>query len=70
MNIIGSLKEAAYYFLATLIGPNPSYEQVNHALVRMPRVRPLNSYPRPNYGKSGVAAAKRAARKQRNRSEK
>lgn len=65
MNIIGSLKEAAYYFLATLIGPNPSYEQVNHALVRMPRVRPLNSYPRPSYGKLGVAAAKRAARKRK-----
>ena len=68
MNIIGSLKKAAYYFLATLIGSNPSYEQVNRALVRMPRVRPLNSYPRPSYGKSGVAATKRAARKSRNRS--
>lgn len=65
MNIIGSLKEATYYFLATLIGPNPSYEQVNRAFVRMPRVRPLNSYPRPSYGKSGVAAAKRAARKRK-----
>ena len=63
MNI--SLKEAVYYFLATLIGPNPSYEQVNRAFVRMPRVRPLNSYPRPSYGKSGVAAAKRAARKRK-----
>lgn len=65
MNIIGSLKEAAYHFLATLIGSNPSYEQVNRALVRMPRVRPLNSYPCPSYGKSGVAAAKRAARKRK-----
>ena len=65
MNIIGSLKEAAYHFLATLIGSNPSYEQVNRALVSMPRVRPLNSYPRPSYGKSGVAAAKRAARKRK-----
>lgn len=65
MNIIGSLKEAAYHFLATLIGSNPSYEQVNRALVSMPRVRPLNSYPRPSYGKSGVAAAKRVARRRK-----
>ena len=65
MNIIGSLKEATYHFLATLIGSNPSYEQVNRALVSMPRVSPLNSYPRPSYGKSGVAAAKRAARKRK-----
>ena len=66
MNIlISSLKEAACYFLATLIGQNPSYEQVNRALINMPNVRPLNIYPRPNFGKSGVAAEKRRAAKQR-----
>lgn len=66
MNIlISSLKEAACYFLATLMGQNPSYEQVNRALINMPNVRPLNIYPRPNFGKSGVAAEKRRAAKQR-----
>lgn len=67
MNIlISSLKEAACYFLATLMGrQNPSYEQVNRALINMPNVRPLNIYPRPNFGKSGVAAEKRRAAKRR-----
>ena len=66
MNIlISSLKEAACYFLATLMGQNPSYEQVNRALINMPNVRPLNIYPRPNFGKSGVAVEKRRAAKQR-----
>lgn len=66
MNIlISSLKEAACYFLATLMGQNPNYEQVNRALINMPNVRPLNIYPRPNFGKSGVAAEKRRAAKQR-----
>ncbi len=66
MNIlISSLKEAACYFLATLMGQNTSYEQVNRALINMPNVRPLNIYPRPNFGKSGVAAEKRRAAKQR-----
>lgn len=66
MNIlISSLKEAACYFLATLMGQNPSYEQVNRALINMPNVRPLNIYPRPNFGKSGVAVEKRRAAKRR-----
>lgn len=66
MNIlISSLKEAACYFLATLMGQNPSYGQVNRALINMPNVRPLNIYPRPNFGKSGVAVEKRRAAKRR-----
>ena len=35
------------------------------ALINMPNVRPLNIYPHPNFGKSGVAAEKRRAAKQR-----
>ena len=65
MNIIGYLKEAASYFLAKLIGDNPSNEQVNRALIRMPNIRPISTYPRPNSKNSGVAAAKRAARKRK-----
>ncbi|WP_244672083.1 hypothetical protein [Neisseria meningitidis] len=67
MNIIGKLKEAASYFLTKLIGENPSNEQVNRALIQMPNVRPIHTYPRPNLRNSGVAAAKRAARKRKNR---
>ncbi|HHS1639407.1 hypothetical protein FKR49_12650 [Neisseria meningitidis] len=67
MNIIGKLKEAASYFLTKLIGENPSNEQVNRALIQMPNVRPIHTYPRPNLRNSGVAAAKRAAHKRKNR---
>ncbi|WP_232616956.1 hypothetical protein [Neisseria meningitidis] len=48
MNIIGKLKEAASYFLTKLIGENPSNEQVNRALIQMPNVRPIHTYPRPD----------------------
>ncbi|WP_228373528.1 hypothetical protein [Neisseria meningitidis] len=51
MNIIGKLKEAASYFLTKLIGENPSNEQVNRALIQMPNVRPIHTYPRPNFKK-------------------
>lgn len=67
MNIIGKLKEAASCFLKKLIGENPGNEQVNRTLIRMPNVRPIHTCPRPNLRNSGVAAAKRAARKRKNR---
>lgn len=67
MRLLKSLKKAAGYFLATLLGSNPTHEQMANAVLHMPKLRIVNDYPRPNYGKSGIAAAKRAARKTRNR---
>lgn len=64
MSIWKTIKATAGYFLSTLLGKNPSDEQVTRAVTRLPNIRPLADYPRPNR-QSGVAAAKRAAGKVR-----
>ncbi|MCS4534259.1 hypothetical protein [Neisseria montereyensis] len=64
MSILKNIKAAAMYFVLMLLGNNPSDEQVAQAVTRLPNIRPLADYPRPNR-QSGVAAAKRAAGKAR-----
>ncbi len=65
MRLLKSLKQAAGYFLTTLLGGNPTHEKIARAVLHMPKIKPVNHYPQPNYRKTGVAAAKRAARKAR-----
>lgn len=65
MSIFRSLKTATAYFLSTLMGNNPAPERLNRALVHLPKVRPLHHYPQPSRRPSGVAAARRAAKKRR-----
>lgn len=65
MGLYESLKEATACFLRALLGQNPSYRQLNRAVIRMPQVRAVNHYPQPGSRKSGVAAAKRAARRRK-----
>lgn len=65
MTILRNLKKSAFAFLSVLLGSNPAPTQVNRALARMPKIRPLHPYPPPNRRPSGVAAARRAAKKRR-----
>lgn len=67
MGIFKRLFAAAAAFLRGVKNAEPTEAETVRKAMLLPRVRVIGEYPKPNYRKSGVAAAKRAARKTRNR---
>ena len=67
MSMFKRLFTAAASFLGGLKNKKPTEAETVRTAMLLPRVRVPGEYPKPNYGKSGVAAAKRTARKMRNR---
>lgn len=67
MSMFKRLFTAAASFLGSLKNKKPTEAETVRTAMMLPRVRVMGEYPKPNYRKSGVAAAKRTARKMRNR---
>ena len=67
MSMFKKLFTAAASFLGSLKNKKTAEAETVRTVVMLPRVRAVRPYPQPNFRKSGVAAAKRAARKARNR---